>query len=226
MSPSTLVPALSLPTLGLAAALVAVPGVDAHADIIEAGFGFNTTAIDVFNTGASSNNNIPIDGVANVFTLTFTEGSDTGTATFEVSENFGNLTALRQLGAGLQATTGDPADRLVVELISTSNLASLSLEGIELGGNGVPFFEATLPDGTTLAGDGNFATSSALAADASSTFNIGDTLTLGRFADTGGNTSGLNLETLTLNGTPVPEPGSLLLGSAGAGLLALRRRRK
>ena len=48
-----------------------------------------TNAVAAFGTGAKGNNDNIVDGTANDFTLTFTQGLNVGTARFVATDNYG-----------------------------------------------------------------------------------------------------------------------------------------
>jgi hypothetical protein len=198
---------------------------------VSAYFGFNQSqipaalvnAVDAFNTGASASRSILLNNVANAFTLTFTDGPNSGTASFTVVDNYGtnldvnNNQVLRQFVNSIEGPNTSAAGQLVVTLTSVSNLSSLSLTRVQVTGGGSSQYTAVLPDGSTSLTEN---------ASISATWAQGQSLTI---SNQSASAATMNIQGLSFSGTPmpIPEPSSVALlgGLFAVGFVAVRRRR-
>jgi hypothetical protein len=197
-----LTPALAAITLVIGASF---PSARAQV-IVSAYFGWDQTQltpdlqnrVDAFNTGARANNNISINGTANVFTLSFVDGLNTGNATFTVSDNYGTAGDLRQFANGLLGPA-NTAEDLTITLTTLTNISALTLNRVQITGGTTSNYEATLPGGTTST---SFNTNTLNA-----TWTSGQTLTI----STVGTATAFNVQGYKLTATVIPEPGTVVL---------------
>lgn len=196
---------------------------------VSAYFGYNQSsipvslpnAVDAFQTGLAANNNILLNNVANAFTLTFTEGPNSGTASFTVVDNFGTNRVsgnqvLRQFSNAIEGP-GTSAGQLVVTLTSLSNLSSLALTRVQVTGGGSSQYTSLLPAGDT---------STSRNSSISAAWLQGQTLTISNLSAT---PATINIQGFAFSGTPaaIPEPSAFaLLGGLFAVGYATRRRRR
>ncbi len=182
-----------------------------------------TNAVDAFQTGAVANANIALDGSANDFNLTFTEGLNVGTARFVVTDNYGNQVSgnhvLRQFRDGIEGP-GTSAGQLTITLASVTNLSAICLSRVQITGTGVNQYTSTLPSSVSSTAFNTAIT------PIEGAWSVGQSLVISHLSV---NANTFTVQGINLSGTPmIPEPSSAaaLAGLAALGMVAVRRRRR
>jgi hypothetical protein len=168
--------------------------------------------VDAFATGATGNNNIPADGTANVFTITFDDGLASGTATFAVTDDNIANSDIRQFANSIVGP-GATDESVTVTLTGVNNLVAnqLDLLNVQITSDSSPAsYTATLPSGITTTDS-----------TTPSVWTVGDSLVISHL---GNDSDSFNIQGFTVSATPVPEPASAALIGCGV-VLMLRRRR-
>lgn len=198
---------------------------------VSAFFGYDTiqmtNATGLKNTvmafpGASANINLPIDGSANVFTLTFTDGLNSGTATFTVLDNYANpasqdpASQLRQYNNSLQGPANN-SQIVTITLSAMDNIDSLALTRVDLTGGQSSKYAGTLPDSSLSTAFND--------APLSAQWALGQSLLISHSDATG---SSYNIRGISVEAAVIPEPqtASLIFGASVLGMLLMKRRRK